>query len=671
MVNLRKLSIVFLVGVLFVSCQKHTEESIQITKFDSLIFVIEDSTAINPEHSFKTIKIAESYVKDSNQYYQLFDNKIRYYFTVGEFDTIKPMSMILKVYGEKIKDINKSNIYLSSAYNSLGLYYMQNNILDTALINFQKSLSCVKKLREPLKLTDICINIADVYIRQSKYVEGIAFYRQALSISDSLKMKEESKFPIYFGLGQAYFMGLRNFELSDIYYKKAEKLFENRTLSEKFVYCNNRGNYYYYKEEFARALPWFLKAKALVTPTKIDYYINLCNANLGDIYYNLNQLDSARYCLDTSYKFFELSNNTTLLFYIATVKANLAFKEKNLNLAKEMLTKHPIFKGLEPEILGIRYKALQDFYTKANDYKNAFRYQSKYIQLNDSIRSVQVKNAIAEIDARYSQDTLLINKEYAIRSKNNELKELKTTNLFWIFLALSAILLAISVYLIYKRRRDLLQFKHLESISKIRLQNIRNRISPHFVFNVLNRQMSNEADKQKNAELIELVKLLRKSLEMTEHVAVALQDELDFVLSYIEIEKSGLGDLFKLDWQIDENLNVDEWQVPAMIIQIPVENAIKHALRNKEGEKLLQINVCQKEDFLCIEVIDNGKGYYLNSKSNTSGTKTGLNVIYSTIQILNRNNQDKIKLNISNNKSVFNTGTHVEIIIPEKFNFDL
>ena len=78
-------------------------------------------------------------------------------------------------------------------------------------------------------------------------------------------------------------MELRDFDLSDHFYRLAEKELDSRNLSEKFTFANSRGNYYYYKEEYAKALPWFLKAREVVRPTHMDFYTNIWNQFRGDL----------------------------------------------------------------------------------------------------------------------------------------------------------------------------------------------------------------------------------------------------------------------------------------------------------------------------------------------------------------------------------------------------
>jgi LytS/YehU family sensor histidine kinase len=112
--------------------------------------------------------------------------------------------------------------------------------------------------------------------------------------------------------------------------------------------------------------------------------------------------------------------------------------------------------------------------------------------------------------------------------------------------------------------------------------------------------------------------------------------------------------------------------IPSMMIQIPVENAIKHGLMPIEGEKILIIRVTNDNEYQHITIKDNGIG--LNaSKGLSTGTGTGLKVLLQTILLLNAKNSQKIKFSINDNASdsSFTSGTAVEIEIPLSFNYAL
>ena len=79
------------------------------------------------------------------------------------------------------------------------------------------------------------------------------------------------------------------------------------------------------------------------------------------------------------------------------------------------------------------------------------------------------------------------------------------------------------------------------TVSTLRLENIRNRLSPHFIFNVLNQGGGKPQGRGKAGAWSSLVKLMRRNLELAEQLCVTLTEELDFVKTYIDLERRSLG----------------------------------------------------------------------------------------------------------------------------------
>ena len=128
---------------------------------------------------------------------------------------------------------------------------------------------------------------------------------------------------------------------------------------------------------------------------------------------------------------------------------------------------------------------------------------------------------------------------------------------------------------------------------------------------------------------------------MTTSPTVSIEDELDFVGRYIELQQTLFNNELKYDVYVDETLNTKEFKIPSMFVQILVENSIKHALKLKDGEKLLCINVRQNEESVMIEVVDNGQGFNL-CMNDTSSTKTGLNIIRQSMAAINKMDDEDI-----------------------------
>ena len=132
---------------------------------------------------------------------------------------------------------------------------------------------------------------------------------------------------------------------------------------------------------------------------------------------------------------------------------------------------------------------------------------------------------------------------------------------------------------------------------------------PSFIFNILNREISSEEEgSSRRTQLSGLVELLRSSLEITEKLSITLEEELRFVRTYLNLQAQGLGPDFRLEWNLDPSLDTDAIYLPAMLIQIPVENAVKHGLCAIEGEKRLSVFVERDGKGIHIRIEDNGPG---------------------------------------------------------------
>ena len=323
-------------------------------------------------------------------------------------------------------------------------------------------------------------------------------------------------------------------------------------------------------------------------------------------------------------------------------------------------------------MLSIRNQYLQHYFERTGDYRHAYEYLKRDRRLDDSIRSERVQMRVAELDMRYRQDTVILRKEIKIQQQAGEVKALRLS--VYIGVLVCVLLVAGTIVIIWymRKKREFLRERFFRQINRVRMENLRSRISPHFTFNVLRREINQfKGSEEVKNNLMELVKYLRRSLELTEKLSVSLQDELDFVRSYIDLERGRVGEGFVPTITVEDGLDAAHIMIPSMIVQIPVENAIKHGLAGKDGEKELSICVSRQGNGIYITVTDNGRGYLPQMSSATRGTGTGLKVLYQTIQLLNtKNKSDKIRFNITN-RNEGQTGTQVSVYIPFRFSYDL
>lgn len=667
----------WLIGLLLLlSCgntDRHRDKHLcEQTFVDSLEACVQDSFFSNVHYSRSLINDALVQVQDSQVYYRLLALYGKTFFVSSDFDSIYYYNHKVKKFSPKTSECPQWNDVLADVYNIQGNVCIQLNRPDSSVIYYKKAYDYRLKGRRLHLLPDICINTADAYLHCGDLAYTASYYRRALFLCDSLNLSEHAKFPVYYGLGQTY-MELRDFDLSNHYYEMAGRFFNEMNVGEKWIYLNNRGNHYYYKKDYREALNFMRRANALVTShPQMVFEQNLVKVNLGELYLLTDDLDSAQVCLDESYRYFTEIQHSSAVYYIETQMIELALKKGNIAQAHKMIERTIPQGHLDANMLMIRNQYLQHYFERTGDYRRAYEYLKSDCDLDDSIRSERVQMRVAELDMRYQQDTVLLRKEVQIQRQAGEVRVLKLSVYIWVLVCVLLIAGVVVIIWYMRKKREFLRERFFRQINRVRMENLRSRISPHFTFNVLGREINQlKGSEEVKNNLMELVKYLRRSLELTEKLAVSLQDELDFVRSYIELERGRVGDDFTATVTLDEGLDGTRIQIPSMIVQIPVENAIKHGLAGKDGDKELTVRVSREGNGIRITVCDNGRGYLPQVSSATRGTGTGLKVLYQTIQLLNtKNKSDKIRFDITN-RNDGQTGTLVSVYVPFHFSYDL
>lgn len=489
-------------------------------------------------------------------------------------------------------------------------------------------------------LPKTCANMADAYMLCNDLPNAAKWYRRALFLVDSLELPQKENITLYMGLAQIY-LTLRNYSKAKFYNDQTEPHVKEMSPSMQAYYVNNLGNYYYFQGDYKNALQTFLRMKKLLEQhgmvRTFDMY--LCKINLADVYLNLGKLNDATAMLDDVEPYFIAQGDNTSIYYCNTIRFGIAVRAGRMHEAERLMADKTDDSLIPYTLVNIRNKYKRRYYELTGDYSKAYALLNRSIAYNDSIEQNLSNMRSAEILSRFTTDTLQLHHDLAIEHKNAEIQSIKFTSTLAISIAVTSILLLILWYLYLRKRRFKMQLRMMN----LKLDNVRNRISPHFMFNVLNNRIIKSDVKESN-ELTELAQLIRANLDMSSTLGVELQKELEFVQQYVRVESYLMGDDFHFNIDIAPDVDASSVRIPSMFIQILTENAIKHALRNKEGVKLLSITVRREQHNTVIRVTDNGPGF----NPVTLRRKTGMNIISQTIAVINVRNKDKIRFAIRN-----------------------
>lgn len=219
---------------------------------------------------------------------------------------------------------------------------------------------------------------------------------------------------------------------------------------------------------------------------------------------------------------------------------------------------------------------------------------------------------------------------------------------------------------------ELLQAKQQQT--EIEMRALRAQMNPHFIFNSLNsinKYILKNDHMNASRYLTRFAKLIRLILDNSNSKEVALSDELEALQLYIEMESLRFSNKFTYAVIVDEDVSVDTLQVPPLIIQPYVENAIWHGLLHKETGAHLAVSIKKTANYMlqCI-VEDNGigreKAREMKSKSANTNKSLGMKLTADRISMLNQNTSLNASIEIIdlNNASGEATGTKVILTIP-------
>lgn len=644
----------------------------EVDGYSRLLTQWEDTLSNNPVFVCEKVDSTLPTLKDSTSYYKLLTLKAKAKMFMSEIDSVAYILQLAENYCLQ-SSASDTHFWLLAAEvaNMKGNLYARTAVFDSARMAFEQAYHYCEHINDPYKLINVALNLADAYSGEGKYDRSSFWYRRALVLADSVRMPDAERFPIYYGLAQVN-VNLRDFDRCDYYFDLAGKYFDLMKPYEKHIYLNNRGNSYYYRQDYPSALAYFRKLLAFTNQyPEMKFERNMTMINLGEVFLLMNQTDSATYYLSRCYTYFKEIENTSALYYIDTQLIELALKRGDLALAKKRLQDAVKPDVIDPNMLNIRNRYLQHYFEESGDFKQAYYYLKENNRIDDSTRNERIRMRVAAIALRYQRDSTLMKQKMFIQQKENEVLRLNQ----WLYggvLVVALVVLTGTFFLLCRKKKQIEVERNLRTaITSLRLANIRNRISPHFIFNVLNREVWAKRDVESDINLTRLIKLIRRNLELTDSLSVTLHDELDFVQMYVDLESKTLQPDFIYTLDIDSEINQFQVKVPAMLLQIPVENAIKHGLCGKTGQKRLDIQIHQYTDEIILSVRDNGGGY--RAESSASGTGTGMKVITRTLQLLNAYNRHPIVMRINNIEieETHETGCEVCFRLPLDYSYEL
>lgn len=574
------------------------------------------------------------------------------YWKKQEYDTaesyyLKAIELNKDFGDERVNGVAYTN--LSSIAGDRGNYEMS---LDYS----EKAIKIAKKIGDKNIWAINLSKIGNVYYYQQDYTKAEEYYLKVIDMKKELKDNR--------GLGINYsklgsiFLKIRDYEKSEKYYKMALKIYKEIGLTDGVASATGNLAILYSRDEATYALSKEYYEKALEYSKKIG-----SKSKIARNYGNFGNL--IRKIAHSKYSNFEFAKK------VDDLKLGESYVKKAVEIFRETGDKRSEYK----------YLFILSYFD--NDLGN-IELGAKHFDMGDAIRDSIINDEtqlkIANLDSKLENAEL---KSSILQMELNE-KQNWTYFSFGLgtLLLLSGIAFVSLVITKNRRRREQILSENEKNIIELeavksKLYSLRLQMTPHFIFNSIY-SIQNLIFKNDNENaahyLNSFAKLMRIVMKNAVRNLVPLDEEIEFIKSYMEIEKLRFAGIFDYSIFIDDSIIANETEIPPMLLQPFVENAIIHGITPKGGDGKIEISVLEKGKELFIQIKDNGigreKAMENTNKKELQNSQHAISINKQRINILKKISDKNIKLEIEDLKDEEGNakGTAVNLTLGEQVN---
>lgn len=580
-----------------------------------------DSSIIYAEKGIKLAK--ENGMKPDIRFYRLlvsaYDNKRQYK------QSLEQVAIILKI----LKGTNDPT-ELAWLTDHEGWYHFRMGEFTESIESFEKAKILAEELSNHEILADAYLGLGRVYYSLRDYELEELNYNRFLEYVD-IKNEKHLVFYILSRLGDIQREDGR-FDESNVTYNRLVDLAKEAGDTVRVANTLNRMAWgYYEKGRLEESLEIYLKDLEISKQIGNKRLITNCLGNIGNIYRDWNYFEKA-----------------------------IEYYTLSIEVSKEI---DDIFN------LAWLYKDISAMYANMGRYELAYEHFMLHSAYNDTLMSDDYNRRIVQAQAQYEVEKS--EKELAVM----QLRLQRNNYLMYGIGGLSLVFIIIAILFFRSHRlrsRQRLEAMNLK-VSDLTQKNLRTQMNPHFIFNTLNsiQYYVFENDRiASNNYMTKFAKLIRKTLENSEHPAIPISEEMDALELYLELESLRFKKKFDWSIDIDEDIDTYMYKIPTMLIQPFVENAIGHGLMHKTGKGYIKIEMKLEDECIMCAIEDNGigrkKAMEIKNNKKDNHKSLGTSITESRLKLVNSLYGKSMKVEYTDMKNDKGeaSGTRVEICIP-------
>ncbi len=617
------------------------------TKLDYLFAIQDLSLNIgNRDNVFAYLEKAEKIIKkeEPGRYWEYFTNLANFYIETVDYTRAKENNLKALAELDRLRLVKERRFVLRDFAKNL----MYLNEYDAAIQAAEDCIGICERVGDEKIKMNALSTIGSIYFKLQKYPKAADYFNQAYLYA---KRNDHKKDLILYANKMAnLYMALGQYQESIKYTKEGLKIADELNMYKYSSQCYlSIAKSEFLLNKFVDAdntLKRFMERKFVFKAIRLHCEVTILRAKIqwakGDkerarVLYNIAENECIK------------DDLSSLMPEIFLGKAYYYYNENQFSPALQeidnALRRSPEDLNVSLELMNLRSEVLE----KQGAFKQAFYANKEKEIVFDSLVSMNKVGLVLTEQAKQEIEK----GKFAIEKLETEKAELGiqvTQRRNIIFGLLFGILtLGISAYY-YSRNRKLTIEKEL---AEVKQNLLRIQINPHFIFNTLNSIQSSFLleDQEKTIHLFnKFSSLMRQVLENSEKAFIPLNEEMEMLINYLELEKVRTNNKFDYAINIGEGIDIYNEEIPSMILQIFIENSIWHGIIPKEERGLISIDVSKWNQKLSISVLDDGVGraFSLNRKSNDQRKKKslGTKLVSQRVNLLNRKFGKQLSLDI-------------------------
>ncbi|WP_354667791.1 tetratricopeptide repeat-containing sensor histidine kinase [Arenibacter algicola] len=567
---------------------------------------------------------------------------------------------------------------LAIAYSTLGEVYQYHKQYDLAISSYKDALLANKTLKTSLML-------GKTYVLNKEYGEA---EKLLLPLEKITNMVPFQRVELYETLGDAY-VGLGDVDNAVAFYGEGLKIADKNQIAPKTIDLNSKIATAYAKgNRLQEANAYFNNSlelssgqapqRAVQEKEKVADFYNQKNQYGQEIQLRKKSLEDLKKIPKNEVAGgLSIENDSISAQRINYKIANAYIAQDKYDEAIPYLEESIKDADVDDDLL-VRKDAtrkLSEVYKYKGDYTKALETYQEYVAVVDTLyvrkeqeiaRAARFNRELASKQSRISgleQERELTQSKYSLALTEQQLvaESIKRQNWIIYSLIFGMLLMGLATYFFYRSNKQQKLANNL-----LALKSLRSQMNPHFIFNALNSVnnfIAKSDERSANRYLSDFSTLMRAVLENSDEDFIPLSKELELLELYTKLEHSRFSDKFDYAIIVDEDIDIDAFQIPPMLLQPYIENAIWHGLRYREDKGFLKIELKQKDRHaLEISITDNGIGRKNSAALKTQNQKKqkskGMGNIKKRIEILNDMYKDKVDVFISDLETN-GTGTKV------------